>query len=110
MVRRRAGGFLIVESLVALAILAVAMVSFWQSWSGLTHVSGDIIERLSRERAIANARLLIRHQALPPLPAPVSESAILTGIESHPADDGSVTHLIFEAENGDSFWHKMTSD
>ena len=108
--KRRVKGFLIIETLIALALLAVAVTSFWQSWQSIRHIGDDVIGRLARERAITNAQLLIKHQALNPLPTAVSESVKLLKIKTMSNSGEEVLRLFFLSRDGESFWHDIAID
>ena len=103
-------GFLIIETLIALALLAVAMTSFWQSWHSIRHIGDEVIDRLARERAIANAQLLIKHQALNSLPTAVSESVTLLKMKTMSNSEEEVLRLFFLVSDGESFWHDIATD
>ena len=103
-------GFLIIETLIALALLAVAVTSFWHSWHSIRYIGDEVIDRLARERAIANAQLLIKHQALNSLPAAVSESVTLFKMKTMSNSGEEVLRLFFLAGDGESFWHDIAID
>ena len=106
----RVKGFLIIETLIALALLAVAVTSFWQSWHSIRHIGDEVIDRLARERAIANAQLLIKHQALISLPTAVSESVTLFKMKTMSNSGEEVLRLFFLAGDGEGFWHDIATD
>ena len=104
----RRTGFLLVEAIIALLIFGIMSVLFWQGWQNLNENNQSIFQRLHRERAILNAKLLINRNLISSLPQKISENITLVSISNKSKmDEKKIMTIELRDQNGSRFYSRL---
>ena len=106
--KKRRSGFLLVETMIALLIFGIMSVLFWEGWESLNKNNQLIAQKLHRERAILNAKLLINRNLIFSLPQKVSENITLVSMSNQLDEDkNKIVILKLKDKNGLSFFSRI---
>lgn len=106
--KKRRSGFLLVETMIALLIFGIMSVLFWEGWESLNKNNQLIAQKLHRERAILNAKLLINRNLIFSLPQKVSENITLVSMSNQlDKDNNKIIILKLKDKNGESFFSRI---
>lgn len=106
--KKRRSGFLLIETMIALLIFGIMSVLFWEGWQSLNKNNQLIVQKLYRERAILNAKLLINRNLIFSLPQKISENITLVSMSNQLDEDkNKIVILKLKDKNGLSFFSRI---